>query len=71
AEGTLGQHKIGHGSQAPELYQSAQYADLLAYNFHDVYLTKQIVDFIRRYGFVVDRFGRVVKINSVNRIIHS
>lgn len=61
AEGTLGLHKTGHGAKAPILYQNENYAELLSYNLQDVRLTKKLYDFIRRYGFLVDRAGRVIR----------
>ena len=62
AEGTFGLHKTGHGAKAPDLYAQSDYAALLEYNLHDVRLTKMLFDFILKYGFVVDRKGRVVRI---------
>jgi hypothetical protein len=63
AEGTFGQHKTGHGAKAPILYREGKIAELLEYNLQDVRLTKKLFDFIRQYGFVVDRSGRVVRIS--------
>jgi len=62
SEGTFGLHKTGHGANAPILYQAGKYAELLDYNLHDVRLTRKLFDFIREYGFVVDRAGRVVRL---------
>lgn len=59
---TLGIGKTGHGAHAPILYQKKQYDALLAYNFNDVRITKKLFDFIRRYGYVVDKHGRTVEI---------
>lgn len=63
AEGTFGQHKTGHGAKAPILYREGKIAELLEYNLQDVLLTKKLFDFVRQYGFVVDRVGRVVRID--------
>lgn len=60
AEGTFGLHKSGHGAHAPVLYRNEQFAELLDYNLHDVRLSKKIFDFIRKYGFIVDRGNRVI-----------
>jgi len=63
AEGTLRLRKTGHGAEAPLLYQAEQYEALLAYNLHDVRLTRKLFEFAREYGFLVDREGRVVTLN--------
>lgn len=63
AEGTLGLRKTGHGAKAPLLYQKEQYAELLAYNLHDVRLTRKLFEFAREYGYLVDREGRVITLN--------
>ena len=39
-----------------------QYDQLLAYNFNDVLITKKLFDFIRKYGYVIVRKGRQVRI---------
>jgi len=62
AEGTFGLHKTGHGANAPILYQQGKIGELLEYNLNDVRLTKRLFDFIQKYGFVVDRAGRVVRV---------
>ena len=61
SEGTLGLKKIGHGAHAPLLYQEGKYAELLAYNLHDVRLTRELFDFMLEYNFLVDRADRVVR----------
>ncbi len=62
AEDTFGLHKSGTGAHAPVLYHEEKYAELLAYNLQDVWLTKKLFEFIQEYGFVVDRAGRCVRI---------
>lgn len=59
---TFGLGKTGHGAHAPVLYQRKQYDQLLSYNLQDVRLTRKLFDFIREYGFVVDRDDRCIKI---------
>jgi len=61
-KGTFGKGKTGHEANAPILYQAKQYDQLLAYNLQDVRLTKELFDFIRKYGYVIDRKGRQVRI---------
>lgn len=63
AEGTLGMKKTGHGAQAPILYQEKKYEELLSYNLMDTRLTRKLFDFVREYGFLVDRKGRTVRIS--------
>lgn len=65
AEGTLSLNKTGHGAKAPELYRQGKYAELLAYNLNDVRLTRKLFDFVMKYGFLVDRKGRVVYLAKV------
>jgi hypothetical protein len=59
---TLDMGKTGHGAHAPILYQEKQYDALLSYNLQDVRVTKGLFDFIRKYGYVVDKHGRTVEI---------
>jgi hypothetical protein len=61
AEGIFGLHKTGHGANAPILYQNKKYEELFSYNLHDVRLTKKIFNFILKYGFIVDRTDRIVR----------
>jgi hypothetical protein len=65
AEGTLSLHKTGHGADAPNLYKTGQFGELLAYNLQAVRLTKKLFDFIREYGFLVDRAGKIVHLYPV------
>lgn len=62
AQGTFGLRKTGHGAEAPFLYRMGKISELLAYNLHDVRLTKKLFDFARQYGFLVDRDGRAIRI---------
>lgn len=62
AQGTLGLNKTGHGAKAPLLYKDGKYGELLAYNLQDVRLTKKLFDFVRFYGYLIDRLARVIKI---------
>jgi hypothetical protein len=63
-QGTLGMGKTGRGSEAPLLYREKKYSELLSYNLHDVRLTRKLFDFIRRFGFVLDREKRVVTLSK-------
>lgn len=63
AEGTFGLRKTGHGANAPILYQDKKYGELLSYNLHDVRLTRKMFDFVLKYGFIVDRSGRTVRMS--------
>ena len=65
AQGTLGLNKTGHGALAPLLYKDCKYEELLEYNLQDVRLTKKLFDFVRLYGYLVDRTGKAVKIPDI------
>lgn len=61
AEGTLGMHKTGHGAKTPQLIKEGKWAEVFAYNLHDVRLTKMLYDFAKKYSYLIDRNG--LKIN--------
>lgn len=52
---TLDQSKAGNGANAPGLYQSKCYDDLLSYNLQDVRLTKRLYDFVLENKFVYNK----------------
>jgi len=62
AEGTLGMHKTGHGAHAPELIQQGKWAEVFAYNLHDVRLTWMLYEFARGYGYLIDRKGNQIRV---------
>jgi hypothetical protein len=64
-EGTIGKRKTGHGAHAPELFRDGKFDELFAYNLNDVRLTRQLFEFIRKYRFVIDRKGRVIKFDDL------
>lgn len=51
---TLNKHKNGHGEDAVELFKTKKILDLIQYNLQDVRVTKQIYDFIKKFGYVVN-----------------
>ena len=55
--GTLGMAKIGHGAVAPKQIQQGLWPEVFQYNLHDVRLTRKLYEFVRRYGYLVDRNG--------------
>jgi len=55
AEGTLGMHKTGHGAKAPELIKEGKWAEVFAYNLHDVRLTRMLHEFAKKHGYLIDR----------------
>ena len=57
AEGTLGVHKTGHGAHAPELIKQGKWAEVFAYNLHDVRLTRMLYEFWKKHGYLIDRNG--------------
>lgn len=60
AEGTLGLHKTGHGSHAPQLIKEGRWSEVFAYKLQDVRLTKQLYEFAVRYGYLIDRKGNKI-----------
>ena len=62
AQGTLGMGKTGHGSKSPLLIREGRWGDLFAYNLHDVRLTRKLLDFLMRYGYLIDRGGFEIEI---------
>lgn len=64
SEGTLNLHKTGHGAKAPQLIREAKWAEVFAYNLNDVRLTRKLFDFIRQYGYLIDRAGTKLEIRK-------
>lgn len=63
SKGTLGMSKSGHGARAPELIREGKWAEVFAYNLHDVRLTVLLYDFAKTYGYLVDGDGRKIVID--------
>lgn len=53
-EATIGRGKIGHGEEAPKLYQAGHHGQLHNYCVDDVALTRELSEFVDRYGYVID-----------------
>ena len=49
-----GPGKIGYGGDAPLWYQNGEWGKLVNYCLDDVALEKQLVDFVDRYGYIID-----------------
>jgi len=62
AHGTLGMRETGHGSKSPLLIREGKWGELFAYNLHDVRLTRKLLDFLMRYGYLIDRGGFKIEI---------
>lgn len=62
AEGTLGMNKTGKGAHAPALIREAKWAEVFAYNLHDVRLTVKLFWFLLQNGYLITRQGEVVYI---------
>jgi len=50
---TLNHKKNGHGEDAVELFKTKRILELVQYNLQDVRLTKQLYDFIKKFGYLV------------------
>jgi len=72
---TLGRAKTGHGKDAPHLIRNHKWAQVLAYNLHDVRLTQALFEHIVVCGYLVAGDGERVDfdppadwvLNAVNR----
>lgn len=61
----FGKKKIGYGGDAPKWYQAGQWAKLANYCADDVALERDLLDFIDRYGFIIDpHTGKMLPIDA-------
>jgi hypothetical protein len=60
---SMGITKSGSGASAPDLAREHRYAELFTYCKHDVVLTQQLLDYIRRHGGVADRDGSLLELD--------
>lgn len=51
---TLNHKKNGHGENAVDLFRCKRIKELFEYNLQDVRLTKQLYDFIKKHGYIVN-----------------
>lgn len=56
--------KTGKGSDAPQLYKSNQWGKLLDYCMHDVKLTRDLVRFVDKYGYLHGKNGMIANIGK-------
>lgn len=63
ARRTMGLAKSGQGARAPELAREHRYAELFTYCQDDVILTRQLLDYIRRHGGVLDNDGSLLELD--------
>jgi len=54
---TFGMGKIGSGEHAPQLVVEGKWAELVNYCLSDVLLTRDLCEFIRKEGYVIDKDG--------------
>lgn len=57
---TLGRGKIGVGSDAPKLLRESKFAQLANYCLRDVILTRDLLTFCRRNGYILDKDGEAL-----------
>lgn len=60
---SMGMTKNGEGAAAPELMKQGRLAELVTYCKHDVLLTRQLLDYVRRHGGVQDRDGALLELD--------
>lgn len=51
---TISGRMVGEGAMAPILFRENRFDELLTYNFGDVKYTKELLDFIIKYGYVIN-----------------
>lgn len=59
----MGITKSGSGAFASVLFEQGRIAELVTYCRHDVDLTRQLLDYIRRHGGVADRDGSLLELD--------
>lgn len=59
---TLGEGKSGSGEHAPLLAAEGKWAELVNYCLSDVLLTRDLCEFIRKKGFVIDKDGEELRL---------
>lgn len=62
-EATFGLKKTGHGAHAPVMIKEGRHHEVLAYNLHDVRLTRKFLEWAEEHGQIEDGQGNVIKIN--------
>lgn len=51
---TIGVNKLGEGAMAMQLYRERRMDQLFQYNLQDVRMLKQLFQFVKKYGYVID-----------------
>lgn len=59
----MGITKQDSGALAPDLATQGRYAELVTYCQHDVDLTRQLLDYVRRHGGVMDHRGNMLELD--------
>lgn len=59
AKFTLGEDKTGTGDQAPALARADKWDELASYCQNDVRLTRDLYEFVARYGYILTEDGRL------------
>jgi uncharacterized protein YprB with RNaseH-like and TPR domain len=54
--------KVDNGASAIQLYHDGEFATLYAYCRQDVWLTKRLMDFINRYGYIITPDGEYLEL---------
>lgn len=63
--------KSGNGAHAPQLAADGHWAELFTYCLRDVILTRDLLTFARRNGYVFDKDGEVLELKLPNWLLLS
>lgn len=64
AEATIGAKKIGHGAEAPKWFQQGLVQKVVNYCADDVALTRDLAEFVDRYGYVMSPSGLKIEMRK-------
>lgn len=60
---SMGISKSGDGAFAPDLAKAGRFAELFTYCRNDVDMTRQLLDYVRRHGGVMDHGGHLLELD--------
>jgi len=60
----FGRGKVANGAEAPKMYQSGNWGELVNYCIDDVKLERDLTVFVERHGFIIGRDGMPVHLDN-------